>query len=179
MEKLTYLPKLTPRTLNFLKEKTFPKIHSNPSVLCTPPFEKTPIGFVYSPLWKSTPSVLCSPPFEKALFRVGAYFGVDVYFGKYGSSRRQNYRALKGAVLLKGTGYFRWSHASRCNLQVGACPLLRVVPVREVFHPCGRKMSSSGERRAFLVWCLGRDRPVRRPFSGSGSWSGRRRNEWR
>ena len=61
--------------------------HQNPSVLCTPPFGKTPIkihrfcvlpplekhpsksiGFVYSPLWKNThqnPSVLCTPPFGK------------------------------------------------------------------------------------------------------------------
>ena len=33
------------------------------------------IGFVYSPLWKIThqdPSVLCTPPFEKSLFLVGA-----------------------------------------------------------------------------------------------------------
>ena len=61
--------------------------HQNPSVLCTPPFEKSPItvhrfcvlpplknhpskpiGFVYSPLWKIThhsPSVLCTPPLWK------------------------------------------------------------------------------------------------------------------
>ena len=35
------------------------------------------IGFVYSPLWEIThqkPSVLCTPPFEKSLFLVGAYF---------------------------------------------------------------------------------------------------------
>ena len=39
-----------------------------------PPFEKSTIktiGFAYS-------------PFEKSLFLVGAYFGVGVYFGKYG-----------------------------------------------------------------------------------------------
>ena len=45
------------------------------------------IGFVYSPLWKVTHpnlSVLCTPLFEKSLFVVGAYFGVGVYFGKYG-----------------------------------------------------------------------------------------------
>ena len=44
------------------------------------------IGFVYSPLWKvphQSPSVLCTPPFEKSLFVVGAYFGVGVYSGKY------------------------------------------------------------------------------------------------
>ena len=62
--------------------------HEKPSVLCTPPCEKSPIkthrfyvlpplknhpskpvGFVYSPLWKVThhsPSVLCTPPFEKS-----------------------------------------------------------------------------------------------------------------
>ena len=62
--------------------------HQSPSVLCTPPFEKSPIkghrfcvlpplkndpskpiGFVYSPLWEIThqrPSVLCTPPFEKS-----------------------------------------------------------------------------------------------------------------
>ena len=53
------------------------------------------MAFVYSPLWKIThqsPSVLCTPPFEKSLFLVGAYFwvgvyiGVGVYFGKYGVS---------------------------------------------------------------------------------------------
>ena len=71
--------------------------HQNPSVLCTPPFEKSPIiphrfcvlpplknrpskpiGFVHSPLWKIThqsPSVLCTPPFEKSLFLVGVYLG--------------------------------------------------------------------------------------------------------
>ena len=32
------------------------------------------------------PSVLCTPPFEKSLFLVGAFFGVGVYFGKYGMS---------------------------------------------------------------------------------------------
>ena len=64
------------------------KTFQNPSVLRTPPFEKSPIkphrfcvlpplknhpsnpiGFVYSPLWKIThqkPSVLCAPPFEKS-----------------------------------------------------------------------------------------------------------------
>ena len=33
---------------------------------------------MYSPLWKiphQKPSVLCTPPFEKSLFLVGAYFG--------------------------------------------------------------------------------------------------------
>ena len=36
-----------------------------------------PIGYVYSPLWEIThqnPSVLCTPPFEKSLCLVGAYF---------------------------------------------------------------------------------------------------------
>ena len=91
-----------PRRLIFRRNKNFQK----PSVLCTPPFEKSPIkshrfcvlpslknhpskaiGFVYSPLWKiihQKPSVLCTPPFEKSLFLVGAYFGVGVYFGEYG-----------------------------------------------------------------------------------------------
>ena len=63
-------------------------IHRSPLVLCTPPFEKSPIEaywfcvlpplknhpskpivFVYSPLWKinhQKPSVLCTPPFEKS-----------------------------------------------------------------------------------------------------------------
>ena len=62
--------------------------HQDPSVLCTLPFEKSPIkshrfcvlpplknhsskaiGFVYSSLWKIThqdPSVLCTSPFEKS-----------------------------------------------------------------------------------------------------------------
>ena len=62
------------------------KTRQKPSVLCTPPFEKSPIkshrfcvlpplknhpskaiGFVYSPLWKiphQSPSVLCTPLFE-------------------------------------------------------------------------------------------------------------------
>ena len=42
---------------------------------------------MYSPLWKIThhnPSVLCTPPFEKALFLMNAYFGMGVYLGKYG-----------------------------------------------------------------------------------------------
>ena len=30
------------------------------------------------------PLVLCTPPFEKAQFLVGSYFGVGIYFGKYG-----------------------------------------------------------------------------------------------
>ena len=70
--------------------------HPNPSVLCTPPFEKSPIkshgfcvvpplknhpskpiGFVYSPLCKIThqnPSVLCTPPLKKSLFFDGRLF---------------------------------------------------------------------------------------------------------
>ena len=52
--------------------------HQNPSVLCTPLFEESP---------HQNPSVLCTPPFEKSLFLVGAYFGVGVYFGKYGNSK--------------------------------------------------------------------------------------------
>ena len=66
--------------------------HQKPSVLCTPPFEKSPIkahrfcvlpplknypskpiGFVYSPLGKIThqhPSVLCTPPLEKSPIKV-------------------------------------------------------------------------------------------------------------
>ena len=53
------------------------KTHQKPSVLCAPPpCEKSPI---------KSPSVLCTPPFEKSLFLVGAYFGVGVYFGKYGT----------------------------------------------------------------------------------------------
>ena len=46
--------------------------HQNPSVLCTPPFEKSPIKthrFCVLPPWKIThqnPSVLCTPPFEKS-----------------------------------------------------------------------------------------------------------------
>ena len=47
----------------------------NLSVWCTPPFEKSLI---------KKPLVLCTPPFEKLLFLVDAYFGVGVYFGKYG-----------------------------------------------------------------------------------------------
>ena len=56
---------------------------SNKNTFQIPP---NPIGFVYSPLWKIThqdPSVLCTPPFEKSLFLVGAYNGMGVYFGKY------------------------------------------------------------------------------------------------
>ena len=61
--------------LIFRSHKKHSKTHQNP------------IGFVYSSLWKIThqkPSVLCTPPFEKSLFLVGAYFGVSVSFGKYG-----------------------------------------------------------------------------------------------
>ena len=32
------------------------------------------------------PSVLCTPPCEKSLFWVGAFFGVSVHFGKYGDN---------------------------------------------------------------------------------------------
>ena len=42
------------------------------------------MGFVYSPLWKiihQKPSVLCTPPFEKSLFLVDLFFRV----GKYGN----------------------------------------------------------------------------------------------
>ena len=45
--------------------------HQSPSVLCTPPFEKSPIKslrFVYSPLWKIT-------VFGGRLFRGGRLFG--------------------------------------------------------------------------------------------------------
>ena len=52
------------------------KTHQSPSVLRTPP------------LWKiirPSPSVLCTPPFEKSLFLVGIYFGLGVYFDKYGN----------------------------------------------------------------------------------------------
>ena len=40
---------------------------------------------MYSPLWKiihQDPSVSCTPPFEKWRFLVGVYFGVGVYFDK-------------------------------------------------------------------------------------------------
>ena len=94
------------KPIGFVYSPPMKTTHQNPSVLCTPPFEKSPIkahrfcvlpplkdhpsktiGFVYSPLWKLThqnPSVLCTPPFEKSQFLAGAYFGVSVYFGKYG-----------------------------------------------------------------------------------------------
>ena len=93
-----------PGHLIFESSKIISKAHHNPLVLCTPPFEKSPIkshrfhvlpplknhpsqpiGFVYSPLWKIThqsPLVLCTPPFEKSFFLVGAYFG------KYGSLKQ-------------------------------------------------------------------------------------------
>ena len=134
----TVFAEINPGRLIFRTKKQISKTHQNPSVLCTPPFEKSPIkshrfyvlppfekspikshrfyvlpplkkspikihrfcvlpplknhpskpiGFVYSPLWKIThqkPSVLCTSPFEKWLFLVSAYFGVAVYFGKYG-----------------------------------------------------------------------------------------------
>ena len=81
-----------PGRLIFESNKKHSKTHQTPSVLCTPPpplkNHSTPIGFMYSPLWKITHhnlSVLCTPPFEKSLFLVGAYFGVGVYLGKYGT----------------------------------------------------------------------------------------------
>ena len=104
--------------------KKHSKPHQKPSVLCTPPFEKSPIkshrfcvlpplknhpskatGFVYSPLWEIThqsPSVLCTPPFEKSLFLVGAYFGVGVYFGKYAM-----HKIVRSWVLEWNIFYFR------------------------------------------------------------------------
>ena len=72
------------------------------------------IGFVYSPLWKIThqsPWVLCTPPFEKSPikshrfyvlpplknhFLVGAYFGVGVYSGKYG---RRSFWNIRPSIL--------------------------------------------------------------------------------
>ena len=63
--------------------------------MCTPPFEKSAIKphrfYVLPPFEKSpskSPLVLCSPPLWKSLFFVGAYFGVGVYFGKYGWSKK-------------------------------------------------------------------------------------------
>ena len=78
-----------PGHLIFRNNKTNFKTHQDPSVLCTPPFEKssinthrfcvlpplknppsTAIGFVYSPLWEiihHSPSVLCTTPFEKVI----------------------------------------------------------------------------------------------------------------
>ena len=44
-----------PGRLNLRNSKKHSKTHQKPSVLCTPPFEKSPskaIGFTYSPLWK-------------------------------------------------------------------------------------------------------------------------------
>ena len=55
-------------------KKTFQNFFLCKSVLCTPPFEKSPIkaiGFMYSPLWKIThqkPSVLCTPPLKNHCF---------------------------------------------------------------------------------------------------------------
>ena len=78
------------KPIGFVYSPLWKITHQSPSVLCTPPFENhpsKPIGFVYTPLWKITlqnPSVLCTPPCEKSLFLVGDYYGLGVYFGKYG-----------------------------------------------------------------------------------------------
>ena len=64
-----------PKAIGFACSPLWNIFHQRPSVLCTPP------------LWEiihHTPSILCTPPFEKSLVLVGAYFGVGVYFGKYG-----------------------------------------------------------------------------------------------
>ena len=46
------------------------------------------------------PLVLCTPPFEKSLSLVGAYFGVGLYFGKYGNfyitSREKTFSSFEG-----------------------------------------------------------------------------------
>ena len=86
---------------------------SNPISFVYPPpplknHPSKPISFVYPPLWKIThqkPSVLCTPPFEKSLFLVGAYFGVGVYFGKYGiqNDEKMFYKIIKGDTI--GTPY--------------------------------------------------------------------------
>ena len=76
------------KPIGFVYSPLWKITHQKPSVLCTPPFEKSPIkahwfcvlpplknhpskpiGFMYSPLWKIThqsPSVLYTPPFEKS-----------------------------------------------------------------------------------------------------------------
>ena len=86
-------PNKRPGRLIFRDKKKFSKPHrfhvlpplkNHPSKL---------IGFVYSPLWKiirQKPSVLCTPPFEKSRFVVGAYIGVGVYFDKYGNTTNVN-----------------------------------------------------------------------------------------
>ena len=69
-----------PGRLIFRSNINISKTHQKPSVCVLPPLKYHPskdIGFVYSPLWKIT-------VFGGRLFRVSAYFEVDVYFGKYG-----------------------------------------------------------------------------------------------
>ena len=123
-----------PGRLIFSSNKNIPKPIKIPSVLCTPPFEKSSIQShrfcVLPPLEKSptrtpsvlctppfeksptrTPSVLCTPPFEKSLFLVGAYFGEGVYFGKYGTSKVSIFLS---AIML----FFTWKKNSHRVLVV-------------------------------------------------------------
>ena len=79
-----------PNPIGFVYSPLWKITHQNPLVLCTPPFENSPIkarwfcvlpplknhpsepiGFMYSPLWKIThqkPSVLCTPPLKNHSF---------------------------------------------------------------------------------------------------------------
>ena len=118
------------------------KTFQNPSVLCTPPFEKSPIkphrfcvlpplkdhpskplGFVYSPLWKIThqsPSVLCTPFFGKWLFLEGAYFGVGVYFGKDGKHawKMRTFCSWTILILNNGRNFHNGFFDPRCHVRM-------------------------------------------------------------
>ena len=63
-----------PERLIFRSNKKIPEPIKSHRFCVLPPLKNHP----------SNPSVLFTPPFEKSLFLVGAYFGVGVYFGKYG-----------------------------------------------------------------------------------------------
>ena len=85
---------------------------------------------MYSPLWKIThqnSSVLCTPPFENSLFLVGAYFGVGVYFGKYGTyvymdESWKEFRCnqtVESSTILR---FFSWDFIGGCRVERDEAP---------------------------------------------------------
>ena len=125
--------------------------HQKPSVLCTSPFETSPIKghrfYVLPPLRNHSSKAIgfMYSPFEKSLFLVGAYIGVGVYFGKYG-----NYVYMDEC----------WKEF-RCNQTVEGSIILRFFP--EIYRrlSCGTWWSTrsswrSRNCRSFARFTIGR-----------------------
>ena len=97
------------------------------------------IGFMYSPLWKIThqsPSVLCSPPFEKSLFLVGAYFGVGVYFGKYGMYKANSLSWNRGVPMASRRRQILLVVSIRCSFCPYGLPLCQLRDCPLYVFPC-------------------------------------------